>query len=292
MNDHSTADLWPQMSDKVLVDLVNSTQVAGEIVRVKSTRTGLLARAKAALTGRGATENDLIQTALVEGQMTTIAWLSSIERAQASSDLAIARVANALKSMRTRMEIQNHEIEDRFALIGLKIRKCEEDVAQMRLEFDAQRELEWAIGDAEDLRNLSPLAKAFYAVDRLWWGPFGAFVRRPPPGKEDYAQRFVRAAQQRISKLLADESRIQRSSLVELQTLVRDHATSTGPDVDLVRYLASGGDASLSPVHLLLTKEEQPASLLLQLPRQSSTDRITNRLWSEARWVAERRVDE
>jgi hypothetical protein len=290
MKSERVTDMWPQLSQKVLVDFINGTQVAGELVRVRAERKGLLARAGAAITGRGAAENHLIQVALVEGQLTTISWLEALQAAQADSDLALARVARAVKAHRDRTQERDVEVDHRFERIEKTLQQLSEQQAHVRIELNARNELGWALNDAQELQDVSPFERAFYVVDRLWWGPFGAFVRRPPIGQEDNVLRYVREARQEVGRLLSTSLGSPRSSLVDVSGLLSQSRASIGPDAETIRYLASGGDTTMSPLHFLITTNEA-AKLPLSLPGQSSVDRIATRLWSETRWTAERRIN-
>jgi YjcZ-like protein len=289
MNSPRITEIWPQLSQKVLVDFINGTQVAGEIVRVRSERRGLLDRAVAALTGRSATENHLIHSALVEGQLTTIAWLEALQAAQADSDLALARVARAVKAHRDHAQKRDVEIDRQLARFAQTLEHLLEHQAQLRSEIDARNELQWALNDALELQDVSAFGRAFYVVDRLWWGPFGALIRHPPVGREDSIERYKREARQKISQLLSESLGTPRDSLVDVNDLILQSQLSKGPDAETIRYLASGGDIAISPLHFLAASHE-PGTLPLALPRQSSVDRIAARLWSETKWTAEGRI--
>ena len=290
MKTERVTDMWPQLSQKVLVDFINGTQVAGELVRVRSERKGLLARAGAALTGRGADENHLIHAALVEGQLTTISWLEALQAAQADSDLALARVARAVKAHRDRTQKRDVEVDQRFTLIEQALVRLSEQQAQIRVELNARNELHWALNDAKDLQDVSAFGRAFYVVDRLWWGSFGALVRNPPAGQEDNVQRYMREARQEVAQLLTKGLGTPRTSLVDMKGILLESQVSEGPDAETIRYLASGGDIAMSPLHFLAASYEL-AALPMALPRQSSVDRIATRLWSEAKWTAEGRIN-
>lgn len=283
-------EIWPQLSQKVLVDFINGTQVAGELVRVRSERKGLLARAGAVLTSRGAMENHLIHTALVEGQLTTISWLEAMQAAQADCDLALARVARAVKAHRDRCQSRDVEVDQRFSLIEQALARLSDEQRQIRIELNARNELHWALNDARDLQDVSAFGRAFYVVDRLWWGAFGGLVRSPPAGQEENVQRYMREARQEVGQLLIQAIGTSRSSLIDVKNLLVDSHIYNGAEAETIRYLASGGDIAMSPLHFLAAGNELSA-LPLTLPRQSSADRIADRLWSEAKWTAEGRIN-
>lgn len=285
-------ELWPQLTAKLAVDLANGLVPARELHRVRSERTGLLQKLGAVITGRDSIEQRMIEAALLAGQENIVTMLGVLQDAQVESDYFLAEVATRLGQLRRSVNQDVEALTHRILALEHDRQLDRERLDRLTSVVSAQTEMNRVLGDAAEVR-LPPLALVFMAVDRLWWGSFGAFLRNPGPEHARAAENLSLEATRGLTKLLARSLHLSSDTgTVDVAALSTGLQALTFETDTLVRFLAQGADDRLSPLHALLSREEHSGSLPLALPRRTSVERVASRLWSEARWVAENRVDE
>ncbi len=282
---------WPQLSQKALVDFVNGTESAGELIRFRSKRTGLLGRLGAFLSGRDGDETQLIYQAMITGQATTIDWLTTVQNAQAESDIALAAVARATKALRAKVgEIQS-EISDRFEILEKSNRLLYEELADHSRAINAKSEFERILIEAEQT-NLPTLAMAFYVVDCLWWGPFGNYIRQHGVKQKRDAENSLVIVRHELKKLILRQSATKEPVILSVETLATELNTLNEPTSLMINFLSAGATDILTPLHYMLGDSTNQNELPKSLPRYASADRLSMRMWSETKWLAGVRSNE
>lgn len=282
---------WPQLSQKALIDFVNGTESAGELVRFRSRRTSLLGRLGALVTGRDTQETQLIFQTMLDGQTTTINWLMTVQNAQAESDLALAAVVRATKALRVQVGNLQSEISDRLNEFEKSIVMANERINDVCLATYALSEIDRVLGNAKAM-YLPPLPTAFYVVDSLWWGPFGNFLRRPGEDHTRLAENILLQAKRNLAELLLNQFGVKVPTLFSMNTYAEGVQSLGEAESLIIKFLSAGASDSLTPLHFILGEPTTNGNLPRTLPGYSSTDRISMRMWSETKWLSGVRINE
>lgn len=138
----------PPVSDKALVDLVNGIQVNRELVSYNKQR-GILARIFDGLGGNSYQQRLLIDSNLVLGQQTLVAWVNELTDSLKISQVALTITQRSLLEAREAIRRQTHILEnfsyslDQLAnRIGIRLDELESRINRLELRVTANTDFE------------------------------------------------------------------------------------------------------------------------------------------------------
>jgi hypothetical protein len=205
--------------EKAIVDLVNGLEVVDDHIRLRAPPRGILARTWDGLTGASARRQQNIDRNMAAGLRAASEWLTALQAAQLQSDLALGRVVDRLLETRRgvmRLQERHEALAAEVSLLAERLdawrnagtREIENINARLTLveaRDSAGRHLDVELscwGQAE-WRSVPPAVRLVTLMSRLYWGPYGRFLRGWP---EDEAASMLRALlRNRVRDLLVED---------------------------------------------------------------------------------------
>lgn len=276
---HEVFTRLPQLTDKVIVDLVNGLGVTEDHIEEQSRRQARAVRVLDSLTGEGSRRQHAINASLSSQMRVTVQYLKELEISQARSMLAIERVArnvDALAAHTTELGDALVDLEVEVATISRDVEACRRDLQRVDLEQSATREVTAVFDhwDAGHWTGCSALERLFLALDALFWGTFGDCVRA---ARRATAEQYLKMARDRAAARLRDELEPNTARALPLSLWCQ-----TGRRSDVfaatVGYLAETANAR-QPLCGVIAAPELSASL--RVPRVLSVDRAIERVFDE-----------
>jgi hypothetical protein len=180
-------DCHPHLEDKMVVDLINGLEVAGDHIKVSESRHKPLNRLIDGVTGKGKQRQDKINKNLSEGLKTASIWLQKHESDFIQVNLALGTFGNKLLETRAGVMKLDSKIgclkdylldfekvvKDKQTELGTYIQDVD-----LRTKADAHiaREFDfWAGGKME---NLPVEMRVFTIIDNLRNGSFALFLHQ------------------------------------------------------------------------------------------------------------------
>ena len=190
LNVDSFLEAIPATRSKLLIDMVNSLDVADSHIRVAQARQGsFLSRCYDSVSGQAQQRNN----AIAEHQQTSLRNVINVTTELARSIAHGHRVLAVAGERLTALELSlarvaNVVTDQRNALHSLRITMCNElervDAELNRLDMHtaAQDHTEWVFSrwDAGGWDVLPLAGRCYVAMNELYWGNFGEYCRRHP----------------------------------------------------------------------------------------------------------------
>ena len=255
--DGDLLDVFPQLREKAVVDVVNGLEVLEDRLRWRDENPGsFLGRLWAGLTGASERRQQAVDRSAqgVLGGMNE--WLHQLQAAGAESDIALARVSDRLQETRQgvmRLQERQQELE---RLLEEHIEHTENAFLELQqaLSVESERSRAWEEVSATDARFrtsryevVPPLMRVLLATDGLYWGRFGAFLRLNGLSDGD-ACKLVDHARNVLANMATDFAKGREFVIVDcwLESL---EGASFSPDYrDAMTYLMEGASQENQPL--------------------------------------------
>lgn len=292
----------PHLTDRAIVHLVNGVDVARmKVLATKQAAEGSwFKRAFGALSGTTARRDAQTKELLVESQKTLIEWQVELTLEVAKSDVALARLARSVSSLGDSLSKLGHHVaslEKKVSEVQEHVRALDDRVGRLELDNRARLELERVCDmlGTGNLRHLPRLAQVHLAVDQLYWGEFGHFLRRYPEEsakREEHLRLSLVRACRDAWDITAGGLEEVRSSDDFLVDGVRPSAPKEEHDHRaLVGFLALSAQPEAEPFTFTLCQRyalEDPIPLVRRFPGLLTVEQSVVRMTQEARALAER----
>ncbi|MDR2199441.1 MAG: YjcZ-like family protein [Deltaproteobacteria bacterium] len=195
----------PALNQKVIVDLVNSINVAKSTINVQSVRNPFFTRIFDSITGISAKRQKSINANLANGLDNITNVVSYLIKIAGVSGKVINNISKSLTNVNNNLSLLANfsyqtrklfeELNDRQEMLEKKINQVDyENKADRHItqEFDA-----WAAGRYD---NFSLSARLYTTLENLNWGDFGSYLRNPT---------FDGVVKERFLRQIVDKSVIQ-----------------------------------------------------------------------------------
>src|SRR5690606_11774738 len=128
----------PQMTDKILIDLVNGIEVVEDHLRCRNTSSPFLERIWNVITGKTLHEQYIIDINLKVGLEAVTAWLKDIQAFQAKSDLALSILADKFSEIKLHFKESlvtiNCQFEEMIEIFQSKIKKIDSRIYELEMK--------------------------------------------------------------------------------------------------------------------------------------------------------------
>jgi hypothetical protein len=210
--------------------------------------------------------------------------LTDLRKIHAESDLIIAKTANKVVQLHGALQEFKGEVVD-------MVEEMRASITEIKFRVDA---LEARVGvDDAILRlrdpDLGPLTldRLWIEIDGLWWGDFGAIVRRDPKGKA--TQALIEKLQREVAAVLRERYRslIAANFALPIQPLLESVVRVDPADADVRELMALDPDIELRPLTMALVgrslgKGPDPREDRM-VPRIATAAGLAERLLNETR---------
>ena len=296
----------PQLGDKALLDLVNGLAVVDDHLRSRISPQSIVGRFWEAVSGRSRQRQYLIDLNLRAGLGAAAEWLTELQHAKATSDLALERVARRLMEIEDEVVRQagvavarQVEMAALAAAFQSEIGRLDHAVGQLRARLDrvnskieAQAALTAALSGWRTgrLNALPPVVRAFYVVDMLWWGAFGRCLRAT--GGDEITIHLQRTLEDGVAEQLARDLGLGNDALFAISTLATQIGRQSDAKREELAFLTAGATERREPILAVICAAANGAPLPvgLEVPRALSARSLAARLLVEAERSAARRL--
>jgi hypothetical protein len=283
---------YPQLTEKMVVDLVNGIEVANDHLRCRCLPQPMFGRLWRSLTGREAREQYLIDVNFANGVSAIAVWLQDLQSFQAESDMAIAAMASKLAE--TRDCLGEHFASIREAL-GVAIDDANGRIDRLTRRVNildararAENHIKLLLQHLEGERDYPPqplLAKAFFVIDQLWWGDFGAYCRLAEGATE--IRDCIEIASVEVGEYIARAFEVGARQLFPVEELLKSLSKMPEEERLILGYLAEVRASNSAPLFRALARAvtENAADVTSDrwLPRVFSPIGLSIRLFHESR---------
>jgi hypothetical protein len=180
----------PSAQSRVLIDMVNSLDVARDHIRVSEKASQSLGcRFLGEITGSTQRRNSHIAQNHQLALESAIAKITDLAKCQTRSNFAIEQVANRLTYIETSLAHTANQLADvcevvkqlRFTVDEQAARLMKE-IAQMDLRSAASEQLDLVMSrwEAGKFNAFPRASRCFIAAHELYWGAYGEFIRQHP----------------------------------------------------------------------------------------------------------------
>jgi hypothetical protein len=234
----------PQLTEKMVVDLVNGIEVVNDQLRCSALGQPLFCRLWRLLTGRELRQQDLFNLNVASGLAVVATWLQDLQGFQAESDFAIAAVTSKLAETR---QILGQDFATLKKTLGVALANTNGRIDRHEQRFNmndahwgAERELKEMV---QCLRNVTAcrsepfLASVFRAIDHLWWGCFGIYCRMALDVSETC--REIEIASFDVGDYAARSYRLDASELLPVEDFLEPLAELSDEDRLILGFMAS-----------------------------------------------------
>ena len=183
--------LHPQLTEKAIVDYVNSLEVLDDHLRFRDkTNNKFLTRILDSITGRTAQSQQIIDRNIATNIKIVSVRLEDIELYQGESDIYIARLADKLKETLTGVM----RLQERQNKLAEDVQATKQHLEQFEIQVDnrctrLESEVEFLSAkahldqvfikwQARYIKKYPPLAGLYLMIDELYWGMFGIYCRK------------------------------------------------------------------------------------------------------------------
>ncbi|MCX7097199.1 MAG: diguanylate cyclase regulator RdcB family protein [Methylococcales bacterium] len=260
----------PQLTEKALIDFVNSIEVIDDHIRVRETiNQNFGNRLWNDLTGQSQLRQQTVDQH-VSGSLNTIAnWLKFLQHTQIESDLANTLVAEKVAETRAgvmRLNAKHNELTKHVNSLLAEFQGFDNKFTQKLAQVDqgrlATQHLE-AVFDkwqAGRLNQYPVMILLYFVFDELYWGDFGNYCR-----KCDLEQEIIRLIQQAKDKAaiqLKNDLKIDETSVWAWHEQLADEIQQlTSDQQQVLAYLTDDATADTMPMlwavnHLSTGKNE------------------------------------
>ncbi len=176
----------PSLTEKFVVDFANGLEVVNDHLRVKKDRVGFSSRLYDHFTGAAHRRDLEIERTLAQGVNASLEWLTDLTAEHARTNLALVRVSDRLCRLRVDVNQIAHfaaDTAERLEHLAVTVKgRCDQiEVEVHRIDQEQRAEAhmnrimsKWEAGDYSRFARLQRL---YAALDDLYWGDFGNFLR-------------------------------------------------------------------------------------------------------------------
>lgn len=276
-------NVMPGLPHKIVLDVVNSINVAQDIERVQSDRNKIRHRLMDSITGVASKR----QKAVNENNTEAIRGLFDFA-------VGLAKSIELTTSVLTQVNNQLHEVNQHIEYLATdicelhgrleqyidwsqqRIAQLQETLTQIATEQRAHTHLErvvdkWAAGR---LNQYSPLSQLYLVIDDLYWGNFGELCKCYPDSQA--CKDGIRHAQDKL--LIQLQSNMETKASIELAKWMPDKQILSQEEQRTLAYM---GDWTNKHQHFPLTATNVSSSPTIGVPLQFDCALAVERMWKQ-----------
>ncbi|BDQ36830.1 hypothetical protein SYK_11900 [Pseudodesulfovibrio nedwellii] len=279
-----TIDVMPGLHQKIVLDVVNSINVAQDVERVQSNRSRIRHRLMDSITGAGGRRQNAINenhTEAIRGLFDFAVELTkSIELTNSVTTQINKQLVEVHKNIKD-LALGVCEINDRLEqFIGWseqRIGQLEERLKETSIEHSAHTHLErafakWAAGR---LNQYSPITQLYLVIDDLYWGDFGELCKRYPDSQA--CKNNIGHAQDKL--LIQLHTIMETESQIELPKWVTGSHNIPPKEQQSLSYM---GDWATKHLHFPRTATNISGSPTVGVPLQFDCAFAVTRMWKQS----------
>ena len=281
-----TLEAFPFLADKLVVDVVNGVEVAGEHIRVQRNRSAFASRIYDSITGKSIQRQVEINASQNEAIDATFAQLTKLCESATKSNRAILQVnrrVDHLAGYLTKLATHSVELKENMekldAIRKSQISQLDADIREIRLEMKARRHMDFVLSkwDAGLFDSLSVSARYYTILEDLRWGDFGDFFRH---GEQVAIDSLVATLKNTlIVKLRKD---VGCSVGERVNTCIwLEHEGQKTELMEALQYSGDWSNETLSPYSYSITQAQFIERLPQQLPLLLSAERLVEKVSKE-----------
>lgn len=284
----------PSAKDRVLVDMVNSLDVARDHLGVSRAEEGdILARLFGAISGETQRRNQRIDQAQLHALDALVDTVTELAKSNTKAFSAMEQVATRLTAVELDLaKVARVTVQTREAIRHLRdtvddtAKRIALDIDRLDLRAAATEQMDNVISRWENGRfNLFPIAsRGFIALHELYWGAFGEYQRRQDGSPS--ATILLDTLKERMASRWRQQIGEEALSLSEW--LARPRVVEQVDDffLDGLAYLGAACSAEKRPWSFTLTQLPEarvaPAEVIRLLDPDRLSDRLTREFFSAA----------
>ncbi len=246
----------PSAQSRVLIDMVNSLDVARDHIRVaEHTSTSLKSRFLGSITGSTQRRNNHIAQSHQLALDSAIATITELAKSQTRSNLAIEKVAHRLTFVETSLAHTVTRLADVCEAVAQlrctvdeQAARLSDEIARLDLRAAANEQLDLVMSrwEAGKFNAFPRSSRCFIAAHELYWGEFGEYLRRHPESNNIQAlkETFQNLASARLLRSAGDEDSAPLSHWLSWEN--ESHKESPA-FLNGLSYLGSDCDAATQP---------------------------------------------
>ncbi|WP_315360870.1 diguanylate cyclase regulator RdcB family protein [Neisseria bacilliformis] len=213
----TTKDIFPYVTDKLVVDFVNGIDVAKELNAAAKKRQGLFARMLDGVSGKSAMRQQHTNDHLLNGLEACRGLFNELSGDVEKHSAAIIQINKALQTANeTTVSLINATVEfkQEFKAFAADTQRqfagLQNDLDATKRLFRADQQLnrlmdKWAAGG---FATLSPIARAYAVVDALKWGAFGERMRLDGDNRE-----FMENLRDKLVRQLREDLKLENTEI-------------------------------------------------------------------------------
>lgn len=246
----------PSAQSRVLIDMVNSLDVARDHLRVSErTHNSITRRFLGAITGSTQQRNNHISQSHQLVLDSAVATITELAKSQSRSNLAIEKVANRLTFVETSLAQTANRLADVCEVVAQlrctvdeQVARLNDEIAHLDLRAAASEQLDLVMSrwEAGKFNAFPRSSRCFIAAHELYWGGFGEYLRRHPEASsvQTLKETFQNLASARLHRSVNDEDSASLSHWLSWETEAQKESPTF---LDGLAYLGSDFDATAQP---------------------------------------------
>lgn len=282
--------LVPSAQSRVLIDMVNSLDVARDHIRVSEAKSQSLgSRFLGSITGSTQRRNNHIAQNHQLALDSAIATITELAKSQSRSNFAIEQVASRLTYVETSLAQTASRLADVCevvkqlrCIVDEQSARLMDELARMDLRSAASEQLDLVMSrwEAGKFNAFPRSSRCFVAAHELYWGSFGEFMRRHPDAASipTLKETFQNKASSRLRKSANDEEAAPLSYWLSWES---ESQKESDLFIDGLAYLGSHCEPTTQPWCYTLSQLPQASNAPKAVAQYSRTEVLAQRVARE-----------